>query len=127
MNEKISEGLNRQFHSSCAMLKDAINNVPDDKWHNGTEGWFFSLTAYHIVETMDFYTRDYPKGMMWGGKAGFDWDKAKNIESQVLPKITKDIVSSYLEEMEERLDIFFETKGVTQLSSTDDFDYGLFR
>ncbi|MBN2231075.1 MAG: DinB family protein [Candidatus Thorarchaeota archaeon] len=123
MTAKINEGLHHQFQSSCTMLKDAIKNVPDEKWHKGTESWFFSLTAYHIVETMDFYTRDSPKGMKWGAKAGYDWDSTKDIETDILPKISKDIVTAYIKEMEERLKTFFETKTPDQLSSDDDFEW----
>jgi uncharacterized damage-inducible protein DinB len=123
MKDTIVEGLHRQFMSSCNMLRKAIENVPDEKWHHGGEGWFFSLTAYHIVETLDFYLRKSPDGMKWGGRAGYDWEKSKDIESDVLPKITKKIVASYLDEVEGRLTEVFSSLDANDLSSKDDFPW----
>jgi uncharacterized damage-inducible protein DinB len=123
MKDTIIEGLHRQFMSSFKMLRNAIENVPEEKWHNGGEGWFFSLTAYHIVETLDFYLRKSPDGMKWGGQAGYDWEKSKDIETDVLPNITKKIVSAYLDEVEERLTEIFSSLDTSNLNSKDDFPW----
>ena len=105
-------GLVRQYQSSCKMLRTAIENVPDEKWHDGSEGWYFSLTAYHIVETMEFYINDDPDVMKWGNRAGFDWDNIENKERDVLPKISKNLVTIYLDEVEELV-----TKTITSIDS----------
>ncbi len=47
MKDKIVDSLHRQFTSSYKMLRNAIENVPEIKWHEGAEGWFFSLQ--HII------------------------------------------------------------------------------
>jgi len=105
-------GLVRQYQSSWKMLRTAIENIPDEKWHDGSEGWYFSLTAYHIVETMEFYINNNPDDMKWGSRAGFDWDSAEDKEKDVLPKISKKLVTAYLGEMEELV-----TKTITSMDS----------
>lgn len=123
MEKNFIDELHHQFESSCKMVRDAINNVPDDRWHDGTEGWFYSNTAYHIVETMDFYSRESPNGMKWGGRAGYVWRESIDIESEILPKITKEIVSNYLLEMEDNLKSLFASIDIKDLSEKDGFDW----
>ena len=101
MNDKaITKPLLRQYQASWKMLRDAIDNVTDERWHNGKGKWFFSLNAYHIVETMDFYNGNDPDNMKWGGRAGFEWRKGIDRQTEILPKITKGIVLAYLDDME---------------------------
>ncbi|MFW9910471.1 MAG: DinB family protein [Candidatus Thorarchaeota archaeon] len=123
MKDNIINGLHRQFTSSCKMLRNAIESVPEEKWHEGSEGWFFSLTAYHAVETMDFYLRNTPEGMKWGGRAGYDWDKSKDTRTDILPKITKEIVMAYLEETEDKLNDIFNSWDTKKLNAKDDFKW----
>ena len=105
------------------MLRTAIENILDKKWHNGSEGWYFSLTAYHIVETMEFYINEGPDGMKWGSRAGFDWDTVKDKEKDILPKISKDLVISYLDEMEERFTKIMSSMDIKKLSAKDGFHW----
>jgi uncharacterized damage-inducible protein DinB len=123
MKELIIEGLLGQFMSSCQMLHEAIANVPDEKWHDGAEGWFFSVTAYHAVETMDFYLGDSPEGMTWGQRKGLDLDKSQETKADILPKITKDVVRAYLDEIEVRLKDKFNSLDIEKLNSKDDFKW----
>ena len=106
------KGLIRQYQSSWKMLRNAIENIPDEKWHGGSEGWYYSLNAYHIVETMEFYMNDNPDAMKWGNRAGFDWNKVEDKEKDVLPKISKELVITYLDEMEELV-----TKTITSMNN----------
>ena len=76
--QQISSVLANQFNSVWTMLEKTITNIPDEKWNQGVGEWFFSLTAYHVVETAEFYTRENPEGMIWGGRAGFSWDSEEN-------------------------------------------------
>jgi hypothetical protein len=105
------------------MLRNAVENVPDKKWHNGFAEWYFSLTAFHIVETMEFYLRDNPDGMKWGARAGFDWDKVEDKEKDILPKITKKLVIDYLDDMEKRLDETLTSTNDQKISSKDGFHW----
>jgi uncharacterized damage-inducible protein DinB len=123
MTSKIIKGLRRQFTSSCVMIREAIENVPEDKWHSGAEGWFFSLTAYHAIETMEFYLRDSPTGMKWGERAGYDWDKSKDTKTDILPKITKEIARTYLNELENILNDKFKSLNVERLNAKDEFKW----
>lgn len=125
MKDNIVDGLYRQFTSSCKMLRNAIESVPEEKWHDGAEGWFFSLTAYHVVETMDFYFGDNPDEMTWGQRAGYDWESSKDTKTDILPKITKEIVLAYLEETEKRLKDTFDLLDIERLNSKDEFKWFL--
>ena len=122
-NDTCVKGLLRQYQSSWKMLRNAVDNIPDDRWHDGSEGWYFSLTAYHIVETMEFYMNDSPDEMNWGSRAGFDWDKVEDKEKDVLPKITKELVLTYQDEMEERFMKFMNSMDSKKLEVKDGFHW----
>ncbi|MGY5873567.1 MAG: DinB family protein [Candidatus Thorarchaeota archaeon] len=111
-NNTCVKGLVRQYQSSWKMLRTAIENIPEEKWHDGSDGWFFSFNTYHVVETMEFYMNDNPDAMNWGGRAGYNWDDVKDIEKDILPLISKELVTSYLDEMEELV-----TKTITSMDS----------
>jgi len=117
------KGLVRQFQSSWKMLRNAIENVPDEKWHNGSEGWYFSLNAYHIVETMEFYNNNNPDVMEWGSRAGFDWDSVKDKEKDILPNISKELVKTYLDEMEEQVTNTITSMNGEKLAAKDGFHW----
>ena len=119
----ITEGLLRQFKSSWKMLRTAIENVPDEKWHDGSEGWFFSMTAYHFVETMEFYIGNDPDAMKWGKRAGYNWDHVKDIEKDILPLITKELVNSYLDDMEKTYAKAFSSMTLDELAGKDGFHW----
>ena len=102
-DEAITKPLLRQYQASWKMLRDAINNVTDERWHDGKDKWFFSLNAYHIVETMDFYNGMDPDVMKWGGRAGFEWKKGIDRKTEILPKITKGLVLAYLDDIEQAI------------------------
>lgn len=123
LDKSCVKGLLRQYQSSWKMLRTAIENIPDEKWHNGSEGWFFSLNAYHIVETMEFYMNNNPEGMVWGSRAGFDWDTVKDKEKDILPKISKNLVITYLDEIEEQFTKILKSMDSEKLNSTDGFHW----
>ncbi len=112
-----------QFRASWDMLRQAVDKVPDGLWHRGSREWYFSLTAYHVVETMDFYSRDTPEGMRWGGHAGFEWSEDTDVEREVLPKITKEIVISYLDDVSERLTTYLSSVVDADLRPQDGFHW----
>ncbi len=101
--ELITKSLEGQFASCWQMLEAAMASVTDDKWHSGVGKWHFSLTAYHVIETAQFYISSDPDSMMWGGRAGFEWGEGVDIKREILPKLTKDLVNSYLRETKESL------------------------
>ncbi|MFW9769839.1 MAG: hypothetical protein ACFFEM_13535, partial [Candidatus Thorarchaeota archaeon] len=65
----LANSLLNQYLRALDMTKDAVEMVPDSRWHDGPEKWFYSLTTYHIVETIEFYLRDDHEGMVWGERA----------------------------------------------------------
>ena len=81
--KRIVKNLAKQFESSWLMLRQCIENFPDDKWHGGlriidktwseVKGeniWYYSDRVYHIIQTVEYYTNDDPKTMKWGGRIG---------------------------------------------------------
>lgn len=119
----ISEVMLKQFRSSMKMLDQAISKIPDEKWHDGTNEWHFSLTVYHILETIDFYSRESPEGMEWGRRADFDWDRTQDIQQDILPKITMDLVGTYKEEMSKKINGILEFLGDEGLQKSDGFHW----
>jgi len=91
------------------MLESAIESVPDDKWHQGIGKWYFSFNAYHVIDTAQFYMLSDPDQMKWGERAGIDWESVEDWEKEVLPKLTKDFVQSYLMETKEKMISLFNS------------------
>ena len=98
VGEKIMDSIKRQYASAWNMVRQAIDNVPDEDWRATYGEWCFAITAYHIVETFDFYSRSSPDGFKWGGR--FDVAKKGGYEPRNMPN--KNEVLDYLGEMEER-------------------------
>ena len=119
----IKDALLEQYKSSCAMLRDAVEKVTSDKWHKGTGEWHFSLTAYHVVETMRFYNGSDPEEMKWGERAGFSWNKDMVIENDVLPLITKELVLEFLGEVESELSSRLSGLSLQDLVEKDGFHW----
>ena len=123
LDQNLPNWLLNQFESSWKMLRAALENIPDERWHDGTGDWHFSYNAYHIVETMDFYIHDNPEMMKWGGKAGYHWEKGVDVEKEILPKITKDIVVTYLDEMEKKVSKALSSMDMETLNTKDGFHW----
>jgi hypothetical protein len=105
------------------MTRDAVEKVPDSKWHDGPEKWFFSQTAYHTVETIIFYIGSNPDDMNWGGRAGYSWYEGIDIRKDIVPKITKDLVLSYIQEVEKELKSLFAGMSEETLLNKDGFHW----
>ena len=80
--EPIAKALVKQFTSVWKMLRAAVKKVPDERWHDGVGQWYYSQTAYHIIETAQFYLGNDPDEMKWGSRADIIWDDVENIERQ---------------------------------------------
>ncbi len=119
----ISKSLTKQYSSSWKMLEASIASVTDENWHSGVGKWFFSLTAYHVIETPQFYMDSDPDAMKWGGHAGIEWENGIDIKNDVLPKLTKDLVKSYLIETREKLTSLFRSMTNQDLQKTDGFHW----
>ncbi|MFW9813170.1 MAG: DinB family protein [Candidatus Thorarchaeota archaeon] len=119
----LANSLLNQYLRALDMTKDAVEMVPDSRWHDGPEKWFYSLTTYHIVETIEFYLRDDHEGMVWGERAGYSWSEDIKIKDEILPKITKTMVLSYVSEVEEALHQFFSNISDDALLQKDRFHW----
>lgn len=116
-----AEQLLNQFEASCKMVGDAIENVPEQLWTKSIGSWFYASTIYHLIETMDFYCRDDYESMVFGERAGYNWDDVKDVENDILPLISKNLVSDYLTEMEEKLSSFLSNVSTDELFGKDGF------
>lgn len=119
----IAESILRQFFKGLEMTKVAIENVPDSKWNEGPEKWYFSQTAYHIVETLDFYLRDDHEGMVWGKRAGYSWTDDIDVKKDILPKIPKELALTYITEVEEKLSSILTNLSDKDLLKKDGFHW----
>ena len=121
----VGDVLAQEFFHSWQMLRQAINNVSQEKWNERIHDWSFSFTVYHIIETAEFYNRSTPKGMEWGKRAGFSWteDSDEQILDQIT-KLTKEELSAYLNEIEDKISNFLTNASIDKLFSTDGFDNG---
>jgi len=85
--------------------------------------WFFSQTAYHIIETVQFYLGSDPDAMEWGARASIVWDDVEDIEKEVLPKLTKELVNSYLDEIVKMAAEALRPLSNEEFFKTDGFDW----
>jgi hypothetical protein len=113
--------LANQFTASWKMLGMAIDLVPDEKWHDGTGKWYYSYTSYHIIETAQFYMRHDPSDMKWGTRAGYEWHKDIDVKREILPKVTKQLVRTFMDEIQSSLDDIVGEITENELSSQDGF------
>ncbi|NHJ40057.1 MAG: DinB family protein [Asgard group archaeon] len=106
----ITSAILSQFSSTWKMLREAIDNCPDEYWYGTDKDWSYSRTVYHIIETQEFYLRESPEGMVWG-KLLEEISKSDSETDTIYP--SKDILLDYLEKIEKSIteylkDIKFE-------------------
>ena len=92
----IGNGLADQFEHMWMMLRETIGNCTDEEWKRDAGHWFLipSRLAYHIIETVDFYSRESPEGMPFAERFGVDWETR---EVEKLPD--RESLLDYLEEI----------------------------
>lgn len=119
----IAKVLEAQYTGSLNMLQAAIAAVPDDKWHTGVGAWFYSYNVYHTIEAVQFYLGSDPDAMKWGVRAGFEWSPDTNIEKDVLPRLTKELVNSYMLEVRQKLSNVLSPMRDEEFFQTDGFHW----
>jgi hypothetical protein len=110
-NEMV-EQLKSQFESCWMMLRQAINNVPEENWYGGLGHiyeswvdsevmniWYYSYVVLHLIESVEFYSGDDTDDMVWGRAiGGIDW---KNESPHVTAsRISKEDMLKYLKKVE---------------------------
>lgn len=119
----IARGLARQFQAMWDMLRQAVDQVQGDCWTRGKDNWCYSLRVYHIIETAAFYSRETPEGMKWGTRLGtVDWWE-KMTAQEAAQKLTKQDMTKYLEEMEERIEASLAASTNKSLLEQDGFHW----
>jgi len=113
-----------QFERKWIMLKDAIEKCPDQYWNEAEDEWTFSWISFHIIETANFYSKSNPDEMVWGKKAGINYED--NTEEEIIErksKITKIFLLDYSKEIEQRISNFLLTINDIDLLKSDDFPW----
>jgi hypothetical protein len=74
----LNEILKRQFERSWKVVSEALQSFSPEEWTAGDVDYLTpARTAYHIVETAEFYSSDSPDGFPWGHRFGCDWEGAQ--------------------------------------------------
>ncbi|NHJ49881.1 MAG: DinB family protein [Asgard group archaeon] len=116
----ITSGLLAQFSSTWKMLREAIENCPDEYWYGTDKDWNYSRTAYHIIETQEFYLRNTPEGMEWGKLLG-DTENPDLSAVDIYP--SKVVLVNYLEELETKIKKYLKDVKLDDLLTKDGFKW----
>lgn len=101
----VVEAVADQFRRSLLMMENAVRAYPAQEWRRGDLAYLRPAgLAYHLVDTLDFYTCDTPPEAYRGKPLCPDWETAADEE---LP--TQAQVLDYLAEMKARLAAWLET------------------
>ena len=66
---------------------------------------------------------DNPDRMKWGARAGYNWDDVKDIKKDIVPKISKELVLAYADEMEELVTQTITSMNSEKLKEKDGFHW----
>ncbi|MFW9802739.1 MAG: hypothetical protein ACFFFC_08820 [Candidatus Thorarchaeota archaeon] len=127
------EQLKTQFDSSWDMIRQAIMNVPDEKWSTGLIGrgepWlepeemnieYYSYVVLHLIESADFYSRDDPNNMKWGSAiGGIDWKN--ETPQETASRISKEAMLDYAKKIESQLTKKLDSLSIEDLLEQDGF------
>ncbi len=120
----ISKALLSQFNRHWDMLKQAIENYPDEEWGKDEGEWTFSYIIFHIIETTKFYIANSPDEMNWGARAGIDWEKdSKEKIAKAKIDMSKKFLSDYMNEIKEKTTELLENISEEELTNTDSFQW----
>ena len=97
----ITQAIADQFKRTLKMFRGAALAFPAEEWRKGDIDYFRPAgVAYHVCETIDFYTGDQPADQFpWGGRFGVGWEDSR---SSRLP--SQEQLLTYLDEMERKLE-----------------------
>lgn len=119
---KIFSVLIQEFNVSCDMIKLAIENMDETKWYERHNNWSYNHTLYHILESIEFYSYDDPKGMETKGTMGIS---SENLTKEELDKLIdgkpKDFFFSYLAKVRKLITDKLSSFTVDELFAKDSF------
>ena len=104
-----------QFRRALRMFRETIIAFPPDEWHRGDIDYLRPAgVAYHVIESIDFYTGNQPPDKFsWGARFGVDWE---NKHSDRLP--SQGQLTTYLDEVEDKLQEWFEKTDLLAAETT---------
>lgn len=99
-NDKVAQAVSDQFQRALRMFRETVQAFPAEEWRMGELDYLRPAgLAYHVLETIDFYSGDRPGAEFpWGGRFGVEWEESR---SERLP--SQEQVLAYLDEMEAKL------------------------
>jgi len=118
----VATALASQFDRVWAMIREAVDNTPDDEWlKTGPSG--DNLTrparhAFHVVQSVDRYLGHSPKDPPTSSRLDIEWETCP---VELLP--TKEQVLNYLEEIEQRLRVRLNGLSEKELEAPSEFDW----
>lgn len=105
----------RQYVRSWRMVEEAIVQIPADTWTTGAVDYLTpARTAYHIVETVEFYSGETPADFPWGHRFGGDWE---GMAQEDLP--SQKAVLAYLADVKPKVEAWLRTLGDAGLLAAD--------
>lgn len=108
--DEVARTVADQFRRTLGMFREAVLAFPADEWRSGELDYLRPAgIAYHLLETIDFYTGDQPADQFaWGGRFGVGWESR---QPERLPDQQQ--VITYLDEMETKLAGWFAATDLT--------------
>jgi hypothetical protein len=102
----VSEIVVRQYERSWRMFEEAVGTFTAEEWRIGDVTYLTpARTAYHVIETAEFYSGDTPDGFPWAHRFGFDWEA--EVEAEALP--TQEDIMAYLEDVRPKVDAWLKS------------------
>jgi hypothetical protein len=95
------------------MFEEAVRAFSADEWRIADVVYLTpARTAYHIVETAEFYSSETPDGFPWAHRFGYDWEA--DVGTKRLP--TQDAILSYLADVRPKVEAWLNS---ADLSASD--------
>ena len=111
----ISKDLTQQYGHALDMLKNGIEQCPEDQWNTVVDDPFFvpARVAFHIIQAVDFFISPIAAEFDW--KAfGFNWEETP---AESLP--SKSVVSDYLDKVQSRVASYFNSADDASMLGSD--------
>ena len=105
----------RQYERSWRMVEEAVNRIPPDTWATGDVEYLTpARTAYHIVETAEFYSGETSDDFPWGHRFGGDWEGMAQEDLQ-----SQEDVLAYLADVKPKVEAWLQGLGDAGLLAAD--------
>ena len=118
MTRAFCDSLLSQFKSTWRMMDKALEEIDDERWLWGVNGWTYANTIYHLIITQEFYIRDKPEGMSWGDLYG-DRELIGGSPSEYYP--TREVLREYKEIIERKVEDYLCSMDDSALLGSDGF------